>query len=81
MRIITDKALTQFKEAEYFIEKGTIFFLKNEYDAAIKIYKEGLVIYPKGRDLKTWLGWCYEKKGDTKKALEIYGDEAYQHIL
>ncbi len=67
-----DKELEQENEALIHNALGYAYFAQEQYDIAIRQYKEALKLYPEYVVALNNLGNVYEKKQMTIKALETY---------
>jgi tetratricopeptide (TPR) repeat protein len=65
--VITDESSLAY------IEQATQLFNNKEYDQALIILEQFLAQNPKAYQVQILIGDCYREKGETDKAIEIYG--------
>lgn len=62
--------ITNEEDVKYYL--GRLYFQKNDYKNAIKVYKEGLTINPQSIILLYEIGLAYSRLKNYKKALEYW---------
>jgi tetratricopeptide (TPR) repeat protein len=70
--ISKDAVITDESSLAY-IEQATQLFNNKEYDQALVILEQFLAQNPKAYQVQILIGDCYREKGETDKAIEIYG--------
>jgi CRP-like cAMP-binding protein len=72
---ITQQAAEEEYKLKAFFEMGKCYFSLKQYDNCLKCYMTFAQKYPKHPEMKEalhYIGMSYEKKGDSKKAIDVY---------
>lgn len=69
---LVDKLLTKKQTMKFRNDKGYLMAMKKEYDKAIDCFIGIHKDYPDDETVIANIASCYEKKGDTKKAIKYY---------
>ena len=69
---LVDKLLTKKQTLKFRNDKGYLLARKKEYDKAIECFTGIHKDYPDDVTVIANIASCYEKKGDTKKAIKYY---------
>lgn len=76
----TERALEMFDQCigndyqymEAYMEKGFIYFDKNDLPHAIEVFEKAIQVRPTYADACYWLGKCFEQQGQKDKAIAQY---------